>query len=90
MEVETHPWILNVQLCDPQQPYRKQEHNDAGPITIRIMATPDQPLWRLYAEIVVRFPFHLYKAYAPDGRGKANRIIQSKGYIPTVAVQSCV
>jgi ubiquitin C-terminal hydrolase len=71
MEVETHPWILNVQLCDPQQPYRKQEHNDAGPITIRIMATPDQPLWRLYAEIVVRFPFHLYKAYAPDGRGKA-------------------
>lgn len=68
MEVETHPWVLHVHLCDPQQPYRR---GDAGPMSIRIMMTPDQPLWRLYAEAVVRLPFHLYRAYGPDGRGKA-------------------
>lgn len=68
MEVETHPWVLHVHLCDPQQPYRR---GDAGPMSIRVMALPDQPLWRMYAEIVVRLPFHLYKAYGPDGRGKA-------------------
>lgn len=70
MDVESHPWVVHVHLCDPHQPYRKG-HNDAGPMTIRVMASPDQPLWRLYAEIVVRLPFHLYQSYGPDGRGKA-------------------
>jgi ubiquitin C-terminal hydrolase len=68
MEVVTHPWILHVHLCDPQQPYRR---GDAGPMSIRVMVHPDQPLWRFYAEIIVRLPFHLYKVYGIDGRGKA-------------------
>lgn len=71
MEVETHPWVLHFQLCDPQQPYRKQEPNDAGPITIRVMASPDQPLWRLFSEIVVRLPFQLYKPFGPNEQGRA-------------------
>lgn len=70
MEVITHPWVMQFQLCDPQQPYRKQDYNEAGPLTIRVMASPDQPLWRLYAEIIMRLPFHLYRAYGSDGRGK--------------------
>jgi hypothetical protein len=68
MEVNTHPWMLHFHLCDPQQPYRR---GDAGPLSIRVMASPDQPLWRLYAEIVVRLPFHVYRAFGSDGRGKA-------------------
>lgn len=68
MEVNTHPWVLHFHICDPQQPYRR---GDAGPLSIRVMASPDQPLWRLYAEIVVRLPFHLYRAFGSDGRGKA-------------------
>jgi ubiquitin C-terminal hydrolase len=70
MDIESHPWVVHVHLCDPHQPYRKG-HNDAGPMTIRAMVSPDQPLWRLYAELAVRLPFHLYRAYGPDGRGKA-------------------
>lgn len=68
MEVITHPWVFHVHLCDPQQPYRR---GDTGPLSIRIMAAPDQPLWRLYAEIVVRLPFHLYRICGSDGQGKA-------------------
>jgi hypothetical protein len=68
MHVETHPWVLHLHLCDPQQPYRR---GDAGPMTIRVMATPDQPLWRLYAELVVRLPFSSFKVYGSDGRGRA-------------------
>mmetsp|Transcript_42633 Transcript_42633/g.47649 ORF Transcript_42633/g.47649 Transcript_42633/m.47649 type:complete len:2302 (-) Transcript_42633:77-6982(-) len=70
MEVITHPWVMQFQLCDPHQPYRKQDYNEAGPLTIRVMASPDQPLWRLYAEVIIRLPFHIYKAYGSDGRGK--------------------
>lgn len=68
MDVETHPWILHFHLCDTQQPYRR---GNAGPMSIRVMALPDQPLWRLYAEIVVRLPFNIYRAYGADGRGRA-------------------
>lgn len=68
MHVETHPWVLHFHLCDPQQPYRR---GDAGPMTIRVMATPDQPLWRLYAELAVRLPFSSFKVYGSDGRGRA-------------------
>ena len=70
LEVVTHPWVLQFQLCDPLQPYRKQDYNEAGPLTIRVMATPDQPFWRLYAEVIARLPFHIYSAYDTDGRGK--------------------
>jgi hypothetical protein len=68
MQVLTHPWVFHIHLCDPQQPYRR---GDTGPLSIRVMAAPDQPLWRLYAETVARLPFHLYRAYGSDGRGKA-------------------
>ena len=66
--VATHPWILHCSLCDPAQPYRR---GDAGSMSIRIMATPDQPLWRLYAEILTRLPVHNQRAVGNDGRGKA-------------------
>jgi ubiquitin C-terminal hydrolase len=65
--VATHPWVLHCSLCDASQPYRR---GDAGPMSIRIMATPDQPLWRLYAEILVRLPTQNQRAVGPDGRGK--------------------
>ena len=68
LTVETHPWILHFHLCDPQQPYRRGE---AGPMSIRVMALPDQPFWRLYAEIIVRLPFHVLRSYTSDGRGRA-------------------
>ena len=68
IQVETHPWILHVHLCDPQQPYRR---GDAGPMTIRVMVLPDQPLWRLYNEIVVRLPFSAFRLHDSTGRGKA-------------------
>jgi hypothetical protein len=35
------------------------------------MAIPEQPLWRLYVEIVLRFPLYSFKASGSDGRGKA-------------------
>ncbi|KAG7354397.1 ubiquitin carboxyl-terminal hydrolase [Nitzschia inconspicua] len=95
MEVETHPWVLHFHLCDPQQPYRKQELNGAGPITIRVMASPDQPLWRLFSEIVVRLPFHLYKPYGPNGQGRARLWKRSEsggpktGYGPWPCVLLC-
>ena len=66
--VATHPLVLHVQVCDAQQPYRR---GDAGPMSIRVMATPDQPLWRLYSEIIVRLPIHNSKAMDKDGRGQA-------------------
>mmetsp|Transcript_379 Transcript_379/g.800 ORF Transcript_379/g.800 Transcript_379/m.800 type:complete len:2158 (-) Transcript_379:142-6615(-) len=70
MEVITHPWVLQFQLSDPLQPYRKLDYNEAGPVTIRVMASPDQPFWRLYSEVIARLPFHIYRSYGPDGRGK--------------------
>jgi hypothetical protein len=66
--VATHPWVFNCHVCDAQQPYRR---GDAGPFSIRIMATPDQRLSRLYAEIIVRLPIHNAKAMDKDGRGQA-------------------
>jgi hypothetical protein len=68
LSVETHPSILHFHLCDPQQPYRRGE---AGPMSIRVMAMPNQPLWRLYAEIIVRLPFQIFRTNASDGRGRA-------------------
>ena len=68
LKVVTHPWIIHVHLCDPQQPYRR---GDVGPLTIRVMACPEQPLWRLFAEAIVRLPLQNLKAYGSDGRGRA-------------------
>jgi ubiquitin C-terminal hydrolase len=68
LKVETHPWVLHFHLCDPQQPYRR---GDAGPMSIRAMVVPDQPLWRLYAEVVARLPYNVLRAYGLDGRGQA-------------------
>ncbi len=67
-DVCVHPWILHCQICDALQPYRR---GDAGPLTIRVMATPDQPLWRLYAELIVRLPVYNPRASNSHGRGKA-------------------
>ena len=68
IQVETNPWIVHAQICDPQQPYRRGE---AGPRTIRIMCKPNQPLWRLLAEIVIRLPICHSRARDQDGEGRA-------------------
>jgi len=66
LTVATQPWIINCSLCDPTQPYRR---GDPGTTNIRIMAAPDQPLWRVFSEIVARCPLQSYKAYDSDGKG---------------------
>ena len=66
--VATHPWIVHCNLCDSSQPYRRGE---AGSMSIRIMAAPDQPLWRMFAEIIVRLQVQNSRAIGKDGRGKA-------------------
>jgi len=68
VRVAIHPWIFHCQICDPQQPYRR---GDAGPMSIRIMAMPNQPLSRLFAEIVVRLPISHPKGRDSNGEGKA-------------------
>lgn len=52
-QVVLYPWILQVILCDPIQPYRRGE---TGSMSIRIMAMPEQPMWRVLGEIMCRFP----------------------------------
>lgn len=68
VSVCTHPWIIHCQLCDPVQPYRR---GDAGLASIRLMVTPDEALWRLFAESVTRFSLQGFKAFDSDGRGMA-------------------
>ncbi|GAX27128.1 hypothetical protein FisN_13Lh324 [Fistulifera solaris] len=68
ISVASHPWVVNVQLCDPAQPYRR---GDVGLASIRVMVTPEEPLWRLLAEAVRRFTFDSFKAFGVDGRGRA-------------------
>jgi hypothetical protein len=68
LSVSTHPWILHCQLCDPTQPYRR---GDAGLTSIRAMVTPDEPLWRLFAEVIARLPLQAFKAFDSEGMGKA-------------------
>ncbi|KAL7541199.1 hypothetical protein ACHAXR_010719 [Thalassiosira sp. AJA248-18] len=81
VRVATHPWVLHCQICDPQQPYRR---GDAGPMSIRIMTMPDQPLWRLFAEIVVRLPIGNSKARDSQGEGRARlwRFEVANGKVP--------
>ena len=66
LHVAVRPWIIHCSLCDPLQPYRR---GDAGSVNIRVMAVPDQPLWRLFGEVVVRMSLQAYNAYDSDGRG---------------------
>ncbi|KAL3811303.1 hypothetical protein ACHAXA_007165 [Cyclostephanos tholiformis] len=68
VRVATHPWIVHCQICDPQQPFRK---GDAGQLSIRIMVVPEQPLWRLFGEIVVRLPICYAKARDSHGEGRS-------------------
>ena len=68
IRVATHPWIIHCQICDPQQPYRR---GDLGPMSIRVMAMADQPLWRLFAEIVARLPIILSKSPDSNCEGRA-------------------
>ncbi|GKY95003.1 hypothetical protein MPSEU_000464900 [Mayamaea pseudoterrestris] len=67
LTVAVHPWIIHVYLCDPSQPYRR---GVIGLNSIRVMTLPNSSLWRLLAEVVVRFPLHAYKAFGADNRGK--------------------
>lgn len=66
--VATHPWIIHCQVCDPQQPYRRGE---AGALSIRIQVLPEQPLWRLFAEVVYRLPICHPKSRDSHGEGRA-------------------
>ena len=34
--------LVWLQVCDPHQPYRR---GDVGPMSVRLMATADQPFW---------------------------------------------
>ena len=52
LKVETHPWVIHVRLCNPEEPYKEEER---GLRTITVMCRPDQPLWRVYSESVARF-----------------------------------
>jgi len=84
VQVAIHPWLLHCQICDPTQPYRR---GDAGPMSIRIMAMPDQPLWRLFSEIVVRLPISHSKARDTNGEGRARlwRFEVASGKVPNPA-----
>ena len=60
--------IIVTQVCDPHQPYRR---GDVGPMSIRIMTTTYQPLWRLFAEIVLRLPIIHPRGKNSKGKGCA-------------------
>jgi hypothetical protein len=55
-------------LCDPKQPYRR---GDAGSQSIRIMAHPNQPMWRLFSEIIVRLKVTHQRSKNDRGQGNA-------------------
>lgn len=67
VQVLLHPWIIECHVCDPHQPYRR---GDVGPMSIRIMSSPTQPLWRLFAEIVLRLPIVHPRGKDSDGKGR--------------------
>lgn len=80
LQVLTHPWVLHFHLCDPHQPYRR---GDAGPLSIRVMTSPDQPLWRVCSELSVRLPFHLYRVFNDQGFSKARLWKRTSSDVPT-------
>ena len=51
-----------------------------GPMSIRLMATADQPVWRLFAEIFLRFPIVHPRGKDSDDKGRARlwKIIDDK------------
>jgi hypothetical protein len=68
LSVVVKPWVISCQMCDPLQPYRRGE---AGPLSIRVMATPGQPFWRFLAELVMRLPITNPRARDASGNGHA-------------------
>lgn len=74
VSVETNPWVIHCNICDPYQPYRR---GDAGPLSIRVMAAPEQTLWRLLGEIVARLPVRHQKARDASGLGRARLWIRA-------------
>mmetsp|Transcript_4534 Transcript_4534/g.8730 ORF Transcript_4534/g.8730 Transcript_4534/m.8730 type:complete len:1257 (+) Transcript_4534:163-3933(+) len=67
LNVATHPWVIECQICDPHQPYRR---GDLGPMSIRLMAGRDQSLWRLLAEIILRLPVIHPSGHDSEGKGR--------------------
>lgn len=67
LHVVTHPWVIQCQICDPHQPYRR---GDLGPMSIRLMAMPNQSLWRLFAEIILRLPVNHPSGHDSEGNGR--------------------
>jgi len=67
LTVATHPWVLSCHVCDPHQPYRR---GNVKEVSIRIMVTPEQPLWRLCAEVVLRLPVIHPRGKDASGMGR--------------------
>ena len=67
LAVAVRPWTVHCHSCDPRQPYRRGE---AGPVSVRIMCHPDQPLWRLLTEMTARLPITHPKAGDGTGYGQ--------------------
>lgn len=61
-----HPIII-IQACCPHQPHRR---GNVGAVSIRIMVAPTQPLWRLFAEIVLRLPIVHPSGKDASGKGR--------------------
>ena len=75
VNVVLHPWTIHVIVCDPKDPIQPYRRGDAlsGSPSIRVQCLPDQPIWRLYMEIVCRFNLqaHSSKAFGTNNKGKA-------------------
>ena len=69
-------------MCDPHQPYRR---GDVGPMSVRIMASLQQPLWRLFAEVILRLPIvHPREKDTDDrGRGRLWKDVDDEGHDDT-------
>ena len=78
LHVALHPLILECRVCDPHQPYRRSE---IGPMSIRLMVTVDQPLWSMFAEIILRLPIVHPRGKTSTGKGRARlwKRINQKG-----------
>ena len=77
LKIKTHPTVIQVIACDPAQPYRR---GWSGNFAIFSMVLPDQPMWRLFGEIVSRLGVH--RTSDEKGRSKARLWIDSKKETP--------
>lgn len=66
--IETHPWVVHCLICNPNNP---DNGGNVGHMSIRLMCTPKQPLWRLFSEILERLPMHYPHSRDSNGRGRA-------------------